>query len=386
MNQATTHKLIHPPALSALDRIRRVGWIELFFDLIFVAAIAQVGIPLTSDYSLAGLLRYGFEFTLIWSAWNGHTLYLTRFESDDLVQRLLTFLQIFAVAAMAANAKDALDSRSSAGFAAAYAVMRLILVLQYLRARHIDRARPLVLSHVCGFSAAALLWILAAFIPLPFRFWLWAVALTIDLATPVFFHYTDRLPPHGSHLPERFGLFTIILLGESVAAVMRGMESQETWAPAAAISALTGMALTFVVWWWYFDVANASEERHIREPNDMQRFHLWRAVHFPLYLGIAISGVGVQHVISRPGIMLSSFECWTATLAVITIMLCLITLTFTASGKRIPHRHYWVQQLGVASLTVVLPLANAVLPAFLLLSALLTLSLAQLGLAPNRNQ
>ncbi len=114
---------------------RKVTWLELFFDLAFVAAVAQVGTPLAADYSLDGLLRYGFLFLLIWWAWNGHSTFSTRFDTDDVVQRVLTLVQIFVVAVMAVNAKDALDSRSSAGFAAAYAVMRLLLVAQYVRAR-----------------------------------------------------------------------------------------------------------------------------------------------------------------------------------------------------------------------------------------------------------
>ena len=89
---------------------RRASWLELFFDLIFVAAVAQVGVPLGEDYTLHGPVRYALMFLLIWWAWLGHTMYSTRFDADDVVQRLLTLLQIFAAAAMAANAKSAFDS------------------------------------------------------------------------------------------------------------------------------------------------------------------------------------------------------------------------------------------------------------------------------------
>jgi low temperature requirement A protein (LtrA) len=78
------------------SRSRRVSWLELFFDLIFVAAVAQVGEPLGKDYTLHGLTRYALMFLLIWWAWLGHTMYYTRFDADDAVQRFLTLLQIFA--------------------------------------------------------------------------------------------------------------------------------------------------------------------------------------------------------------------------------------------------------------------------------------------------
>ncbi len=81
--------IVQAPRLWAADSRadRRVTWMELFFDLIFVAAVAEVGSPLRSDYSWAGLLRYSFLFVLIWWAWSGHTLYSTRFDHDDLVRK-----------------------------------------------------------------------------------------------------------------------------------------------------------------------------------------------------------------------------------------------------------------------------------------------------------
>src|SRR5262245_48191450 len=207
-------RLIESPRLWAADphHHRRVTWMELFFDLIFVAAVAQVGEPLSEDYSLIGLFRYTFLFVLIWWAWSGHTAYMTRFEHDDLPNRLLILLQCFIAAVMAANAKDALDSRSSAGFGAAYAGMRIILVVQYLRARRVEEARELTTRYAAGFGAAALLWIFSALLDVPTRYWVWGAALIVDFATPwLSAKHTVRFPPDASHYPERFGLFTIIL-------------------------------------------------------------------------------------------------------------------------------------------------------------------------------
>jgi low temperature requirement protein LtrA len=278
---------------------RRASWLELFFDLIFVAAISQVGIPLGEDYSLHGLARYALMFLLIWWGWFGHTMYSTRFDADDVLHRLLTLAQIFAAAAMAANAKDGLASRDSAGFGAAYAVLRIILVIQYWRARREKKMRKLTFLFGVGFGLAALLWVIAALTPIPLRFWIWGVAALIDLGTPwLAVHFTHQFPPHHEHLPERFGLFTIILLGESVAAVMRGMESQDSWPPAAAISAFSGLAFIFLIWWWYFDVARGASERHVRSRRESVLLQIWSYAHFPLYLAIAVVGVGIEHVIS----------------------------------------------------------------------------------------
>jgi low temperature requirement protein LtrA len=97
---------------------RRVTWLELFFDLVFVAAVAQVGTHLRDDYSVAGLLR----FSLLSCSSGGHGSATRSFSTRSIATMwctALTWLQMFLVAVMAINATDALDSRDSAGFAAA---------------------------------------------------------------------------------------------------------------------------------------------------------------------------------------------------------------------------------------------------------------------------
>jgi low temperature requirement protein LtrA len=278
---------------------RRVTWLELFFDLVFAAAVAQVASPLHEHYTPAGALRFGILFVLIWWAWIGHAVFSTRFDSDDAVQRVLTLLQMFGVAIMAANAGDALSSRSSAGFAAAYAVLRLVLVFQYWRASRIPHARGLAGSHAAGYGVAAALWLTSALTPLPGRFVLWVLAFAIDLGTPwLATRHNVAVPPDAAHLPERFGLFTLILLGESVIAVMHGIEHQEYWSAPAAASAFGGMAVAFGLWWWYFDAARATSPQPVRCREDAIRLNVWSYAHLPLYLGIVIAFVGIRLVVS----------------------------------------------------------------------------------------
>ena len=280
------------------------------------------------QYDLAGLGRYGFMFVLIWWAWLGHTMYSTRFDSDDLLQRLLTLLQIFAVAVMAANAKDALESRNSAGFGAAYAGMRIVLVYQYARAHKIKSSRNLTRHYAFGFGTAAILWLAAAVAPGDYRFWLWTAAMIIDVGTPlVSFKHSERFPPDAAHLPERFGLFTIILLGESVAAVMRGIESQPEWTLGAAITAFSGLVFVFLIWWWYFDGAQGSNERYIRNRQDARRFEIWSYAHLPLYLAIGIAGVGVEHTIAlQPDSHLHATELWIFGIAMAVVMVAMLVI------------------------------------------------------------
>ena len=145
-----------------------------------------------------------------------------------------------------------------------------------------------------------MLWLLSSVVPLNLRLALWLIAFMVDLGTPWFtVDRTVHMPPHPSHLPERFGLFTLILLGESVVAVMKGIESQESWSPLAASAAFSGVAALFGIWWWYFEGLKAAAERAVRSRRDAVRLHVWSYAHFPLYLGIVIIGVGIQRVVTH---------------------------------------------------------------------------------------
>jgi len=243
---------------------------------------------------------------------------------------------------------------STAGFAAAYAAVRFVLVAQYFRARHVPEARPLTTTYLTGHGAAAVLWLLSAFVPAPGRYWLWALAFAIDLGTPwLAVRHSAAAPIDAAHLPERFGLFTLILLGESVVAVMQGMESQEDWTPAAAVSAFVGMGISFLIWWWYFD--GVSAEQQVRTRRDAVRFHVWSYAHFPLYLGIVVAGVGVQRSVTAASrFSLSAVESTILTTAVAAIMLAMTIIAATSasqrakrSGATIPHL-----SLTVATLTI----------------------------------
>ena len=329
--------MIRPLRLRTEDGLepgRRVTWLELFFDLVFVAAVAQVGTHLRDDYSVTGLLRFSLLFVLIWWAWLGHTSFSTRFDTDDLVQRALTWLQMFLVAVMAINSTGALDSRYSAGFAAAYSIMRLVLVAQYLRARRIPRALTTRYAASCGVAAA--LWLTSALVPTPLRFWLWALALAIDVVTPLVTtkHLVD-VPHDAAHLPERYGLFTIILMGESMVAVMAGMEHQEYWSVRAAASAMLGMGLIVALWWCYYDVVDAAGEHLVRSRRDAVRFQAWSYGHLPLYLGIAVTGVGLEHVIAKATkAPLHTGEVTILTGAIAAVTMATLLLAATRRGQR----------------------------------------------------
>jgi low temperature requirement protein LtrA len=178
-----------------------------------------------------------------------------------------------------------------------------------------------------------LLWLASSFVDAPERFWIWALALTIDLGTPlVSTRHLIEVPHDAAHLPERYGLFSIILLGESMVAVMTGMSHQESWSPAAAASAILGIALVFTIWWWYFDGVDAVAERFVRSSHDAIRFHVWSYAHLPLYLGIAVAGVGVEHFITT----VTREPLHHLEVLILCSALALVTMALTVIGRVSP--------------------------------------------------
>jgi low temperature requirement protein LtrA len=287
----------------AIEPLRRVTWIELFFDLVFVAAVAQLGTRFASGVTLAAAGHYGALFLLVWWAWNGYAVYATRFHSDDAVDWTLTLLQMFAVTFMAANAEGTLEGESTAGFVAAFAIMRFLLVVQYLRAAAIAPARQLARECAVGVGLAAVIWLASALAPMPVRGWLWAAAVIVEAVTTVVVaRHTETLPPDAEHMPERVGLFTLIFFGESMVAVMKGIQGQPTWSLSAASAAFLGLGAIFGCWAWYFGPARAATARHVRTRADVRAFEAWQYVHLPLYVGLALFGVIIEHVIVHGGL------------------------------------------------------------------------------------
>ena len=281
---------------------RQATWLEMFFDLVFVVVVAELANNLSRDVSMRGFAEFVLLFLPVWWAWMGAAFYSTRFDSDDLSHRLHTALQILAVAAMAANVHGGLRETSQ-GFALCYAAVRAILVHQYLRAgRAIPRARPLTNRYARGFGIAVILWVASVFVPIPWRFALWAAAMAIDFGTPMLAgRLHSSLAPHSIHLPERFGLFTLIVLGNAVASVIYGARTR-AWGPWSILAASLGVVIAFCIWWVYFDNLNGNAIRKARTQGRIASYQIWMYAHLPLVIGITMAGVGLQRILSAsPG-------------------------------------------------------------------------------------
>ena len=208
---------------------RPATWLELFYDLVFVVAVARLGGRLLAarehhTLSTDDVLAFAGLFIVVWWTWAGFTFYADRFDTDDLGQRLRAMVQIVTVALMAASVSSG-ESESTLAFALVYIAARVVLITMYLRARyHVPETRALINGYLRGMVIAVAFWFVSVFIPEPWRFLFWGLGMAIDLATPYIMRKEQaKVPLDVTHLPERFGLFTILVLGEPVASVVTGL-------------------------------------------------------------------------------------------------------------------------------------------------------------------
>jgi low temperature requirement protein LtrA len=251
---------LRPPRLRTLAEEdagdeRHASWLELFFDIVFVVAIAELSHELVVNHTLGGFAVFAALFVPIFVAWQGFSFYADRFDTDDVPFRVCVLVAMLAVAALAIQIPNVAHGES-AGFALAYVAIRVLTVILNLRAyRHVPLARPLIGRYVIAFSFSVALWTGSLAVPEPWRFVVWGIGLAVDLGVPAISgpRFVGRVPLHASHIPERFALFTIIVLGESVVAVALGVAGSD-WRLSSAAGAALGFLVVACLWWTYFDV------------------------------------------------------------------------------------------------------------------------------------
>lgn len=337
---------------------RHASWLELFFDLVFVLAVAEVAGVLERDLSPAGFARFAALFVPVWWSWVGYTFYADRFENDrDTVYRVLTFAGMLAVAALSVNVRHAFSSARADDFIFCYVAVRMVLIVLNARAwRGVPAARELTGTFVVAFAVGAGLWLLSAFVPAgPTRYGLWAMALVIELTAPLLRRQVGRRTPIDvSHIPERFGLFTIIVLGEAVLAVATAVADTQ-WGWRTALTAAGGFAVAACLWWAYFDfLAPGITREHLRRGAAGYLYF-----HLPVVLGLTIAAVGAEHAIHESAHHAHlGLATRTALCGGVALFLASLTAVNRCLGRRCPLRATVFQPgalLGLIALGGALP-------------------------------
>jgi len=354
------------------DGHRHATWLELFFDLVFVAAVARLGEGLVEHPDLAGFERFAGLFVAVAWAWMGFTYYANRFDTDDVPYRATVSAAMLAVAAMGVAIGE-VDAHWSARFAIAYVAVRALLLVLYARARrHVPDARGAIDAYLVGFGLGAALWLASIAVPTPARYAFWALGLLAEFATPLIaWRAVSAAPIDREHLSERFGLFTIIVLGEAVVAVVTGT-GVHVWAGASVTVAATGFIAAVAMWWIYFDFETGSR------PGRGLRAFVSSYGHVPLWMALAAFGAGTRLAIDDAGGLAElSGERWA--LAGAAAVFLLVIGAFHLASTRAEHAVFGVLRLGCVALLVALAAAGDRFPVTtLVVLVALTLGVAML--------
>ena len=356
-----------PPRLLTVEESgdRRASWLELFFDLVFVVAITELARVLVLDHSAGGFLRFAALFVPVWVAWQGYMAYATRFDTDDVLFRVAYFAAMLAIAALAVLIHDVAQGEHSAEFALAYVVLRSLMLGLYARAwRSVPEARPLIRFYGGGYSVGVALWLVSLAFQPPARYVFWGVALAVDLSLPpLSTRLHRRIPTSATHLPERWALFTLIVLGESVVAV--AVSTADThWRAASVGAAVLGFVTVAGVWWLYFD-----RQAGVVLRGTTMDVVVYSYAHLPLLIGLAATSAGLRLSIERAGEDRLGRGAGVALLGGVACFL--VSLVATRSVVvRGPHRVGVTLKLGAAALILGLLGAEPALPPVALAGAL----------------
>ena len=334
------------------DEERSASRLELFFDLAFVLVVAELAIALRDDVTPGGAATFAGLFTVVWWSWVSSTLYANRFDHDDVVYRLYKLASMAAVIGLAAAATEATGDRY-ATFVGCQLLLRGVLLLQYRRAyRHIAEARPIARLYMIGAATGGLLWAVSLLVPRPLGFVLWGAAVLVEALVPlVATRSSSDVPLHVEHLPERFALFVILVLGESVAAIAHGLYDA-VWASSAIPVAVLSFVLAAALWWSYFDLAGARAKRLLNEVGgNSNRVHdVYVFGQLPLTLALASVGAGIELAVVQSG----AGEVPTGTRLLLAggVAVYLISMAVTDSGMSRRARDNWWWPLAAAVLAL----------------------------------
>jgi len=288
-----------PRAHGEVERDRSVSYLELLYDLVYVAVIAQAAGRLADDVSVGRFVEFAVVFTLIWIAWVNGTLYLELHGREDGRTRLFVFMQMGILALLAVFTGIAADDVGGARFALVYAAFLLVQTWMWNSVRKQDtpQVARVTLMYELVLLASAIVILASALLPPGPRVVAWAAFGVAWIAMMLFLGFRSRnfsigvTPTHS--MVERFGLFVIIVLGEVVVGVVEGLSHGEQDLITIGTGTL-GLGIGLGMWWIYFDLSGRREPRA-----EGRAIATWILTALPITLAIAAGGAAMVSLIEH---------------------------------------------------------------------------------------
>ena len=317
------------------DAHNHVHWIELFYDLIHVVCVFMLGNYLSQHLSIQGFLIFAGLFTVIWMAWAETSYFSSLYVSTDVYHRCIMSAQVCTVMLMAASIPD-ITGKGSLFFAVAYAFNRGLTALLYRRIIW-GNTKAHQVSHEMSrnFFFAALVFLLSAFLPSPWNYWLFGI--TIILIQISFFHpkygvmRLKRFTPRIAHFSERFALLFLIVMGEGffklvIALSEKGVNNVR---PDILINFFLSGTTIFILTWAYFDYVGNGHQR-----TDHKKYKIrWWYSHLLLMLAAIVIGIAL-----KAGVQIDFFEQYPFKYALLgcggLVLFCISLALIQSSIKR----------------------------------------------------
>ncbi|MCL1592726.1 MAG: low temperature requirement protein A [Actinomycetia bacterium] len=314
---------------------RNASTLELFFDLVYVYAITQVVAAIHGDASPAGLAKGAFLLALLWWTWSIYTWTTNWTGTDGTPTRLFLLAAMGTTLFMAVAVPDAFGD-SSAQFGVAYFMVRILaLGFYWVASKDFPAQRESFFTFGPISMAAAALVLVGGFLPTPWLWTLWIASALLDLVSALNAG-RGTWTIDAKHFAERFGLFIIIALGESVV----GIGFTATDVPRDAVHT-AAFALAFIIaaglWWSYFDKAAPYVEARFTALHGKARGRFARdgysLLHYPIVVGIVFFAVAAEDIVAHPSDVLEPAVRFAFTSGV-----ALVLLGMVATGFRAVHR------------------------------------------------
>ncbi|HEY9842789.1 MAG TPA: low temperature requirement protein A, partial [Candidatus Obscuribacterales bacterium] len=279
---------------------RKISWLELFYDLVYVACISQLKEHLVHHLGPGALGPFLLLFGLVLWSWMNGSYYHDLHGNEGIRTRFLTLLQMLAAAAVAITLAAALAGQTR-GFAVAFTLLQLIITYLWWTTGFYDPDhRTLSRNYLITYSLAAVCLAASAFAP-ALAWQLWGAALLLNLIPGLISAGVSQreharrglvLGPSGA-IVERFGLLTMIVLGESILGILNGTAAIAEKTPAVWSAFVIGIVIAFELWWIYFDMLGDRRTR-----SRYLAMQLLNFLHLPLLAAFVVTGAAIQVLLS----------------------------------------------------------------------------------------
>ncbi len=321
---------VSPPQLRTADGHhrdeRRASTLELFFDLVVAGAVGQLAGALQEHPALGALARFAMIFIPIWWLWVQLSFYADRHEARNTAYRGAYLTAILLCAALGVSAARALAG-DAAGFIIAFALVRALQLVLYAGARrHLPATRRLYGRYLVFFGIGGALWLSSLTVAAPVQYTFWAAGLLADATGALAIRLPgSRVPLNTFHLADRFRIFVLIVLGESVARLISAATVRPWSVPLAVVlaAALITLAALWLAW------LTAADREALDGPAAIARF---TAANLPLVAGIAAASAGLHiAVLAADGAATIGTGPRAALYGGVSV--CLLATTILPSGK-----------------------------------------------------